>query len=530
MQIYGIKQHGIPKYQGGTDKNGIQLSYSGPQYYQIIQKMKEENPEAYNKLQEEVAQSGTSEISKPWIDVNGNVRRSTNVGAGFVSGTDPVGALYVEGVATAPVFNLIGRAAQYGLAKAGNIAVDLLTTFGPKALNNTSKFVKQNYVAPYMFSRILRNSIKSNPKGQILVSENYFNSPSNWYRITNTPEVYGIKEVGKNVTTRDSGVLVNVPSDNWRVSVLEQRLNRDKEGFLALKHYNTNKLGFSDFDFRNKIGSAHGNTSQASKGQMWKSSVSKSGLFPTVILEGQAAKQVPMGLTRTNFKLTPWEDIPIGQRIGFHTGEMPMDNLKYFQELKNGKYSYQGHIIPDKRIDITPKINISPEEIKVQYTKKYPKYLDESGESIVYDDGSYVIKEKSLYDDNSTLEKLHYNISRDLSMNKIPGIQPIEYLGYKRNYNPQEVVDGLTGHHMTKLNKSYDPVYRQKKITTLDNTYFYPNNNKPSPYQLLDINNIKHDLDFGYVNGVKFSDFGLNNWGIDSFGRYRLFDPMIKEF
>lgn len=115
-------------------------------------------------------------------------------------------------------------------------------------------------------------------------------------------------------------------------------------------------------------------------------------------------------------------------------------------------------------------------------------------------------------------------------MNKIPGIQPIEYLGYKRNYNPQEVVDGLTGYRMTKLNKSYDPVYRQKKITTLDNTYFYPNNNKPSPYQLLDINNIKHDLDFGYVNGVKFSDFGLKNWGIDSFGSYRLFDPMIKEF
>ena len=48
---------------------------------------------------------------------------------------------------------------------------------------------------------------------------------------------------------------------------------------------------------------------------------------------------------------------------------------------------------------------------------------------------------------------------------------------------------------MTKLNKSYDPVYRQKKITTLDNTYFYPNNNKPSPYQLLDINNIKHRAD-----------------------------------
>ena len=40
-------------------------------------------------------------------------------------------------------------------------------------------------------------------------------------------------------------------------------------------------------------------------------------------------------------------------------------------------------------------------------------------------------------------------------------------------------------------------------------------------------NNAGHTI---YVNGVKFSDFGLKNWGIDSFGRYRLFDPMIKEF
>ena len=75
-------------------------------------------------------------------------------------------------------------------------------------------------------------------------------------------------------------------------------------------------------------------------------------MFPTVILEGQAARQVPMGINRSRFKLTPWEDIPMGQRIGFHTGEMPLDNLGYFQKLGNGKYSYQGTIIPDKRINI----------------------------------------------------------------------------------------------------------------------------------------------------------------------------------
>ena len=445
-----------------------------------------------------------------------------------------------------PIFNNNGKSYLDNIISgegtgdaAGNLAIDLAT---PLAISKVSKIaqtvpktVGQKYVAPYISSKMLNRSINANPKGQILVSDSYFNSPNNWYRITNTPEVHGIKEMGKNVTTRDSGALIDVPSDNWRTSVLKQPLIRDKEGFLMLDPnrpngiFDTNKIDWSPRLFQ-KSGSAHGNTSQASKGQVWSGNISNSSMFPTVILEGQAARQVPMGITRTDFKLTPWEDIPMGQRIGFHTGEMPLDNLGYFQKLGNGKYSYQGQIIPDKRIDITPKINISPEEVNVQYTKKYPKYLDESGESIVYDDGSYVIKEKSLYDDNSTLKKLHYNVSRDLSMNKIPGIQPIEYLGYKRNYNPQEVVDGLTGYRMTKLNKSYDPVYRQKKITTLDNTYFYPNNNKPSPYQLLDINNIKHDLDFGYVNGVKFSDFGLKNWGIDSFGRYRLFDPMIKEF
>ena len=431
------------------------------------------------------------------------------------------------------------------LSMGANLTFDVLSPFVLKGLNRgvnaASTFVGKKYVTPYLSSRILNNSIKANPKGQILVSDSYFNSPNNWYRISNTPEVYGIKEIGKNVTTRDSGALIDVPSDNWRTSVLGQPLIRDKEGFLALDpqrdfvefsgwdNFNADKPNFSPRLFQ-KSGSAHGNRTQAAKGQIWKGGLSNSSMFPTIVIEGEAAQQIPMGLSRTNFKLSPWEDIPMGHRIGFKTGEMPMENLGYFQDLKNGKYSYQGQIIPDKRIDITPKINISPEEVNVQYTKKYPKYLDESGESIVYDDGSYVIKEKSLYDDNSTLKKLHYNVSRDLAMNKIPGIQPIEYLGYKRNYNPQEVVDGLTGYRMTKLNKSYDPVYRQKKITTLDNTYFYPNNNKPSPYQLLDINNIKHDLDFGYVNGVKFSDFGLKNWGIDSFGRYRLFDPMIEEF
>lgn len=120
MKILGIRQYTIQKYQEGTNRNGIQLNYSGPQYYEMLEKLRKEDPMAYNRLQQAAAQSETSEMSRSWVDADGKVRRSTNVGAGFVSGTDPVGALYVEGVATAPIFNWVGRAAQYGLARTGN--------------------------------------------------------------------------------------------------------------------------------------------------------------------------------------------------------------------------------------------------------------------------------------------------------------------------------------------------------------------------------------------------------------------------
>lgn len=184
---------------------------------------------------------------------------------------------------------------------------------------------------------------------------------------------------------------------------------------------------------------------------------------------------------------------------------------------------------PNKKIDLTPKTSISKEEVDVPFKGKLQDYITESGESMIYDDGQYVLKEKSLYDVNSSIDKLHQNVSRDLAMNQIPGVQPIEYLGYKVNTNPQKVINGLTGKVETKLNKTYDPVYRQRKLIPLDD----PNTKviyQPNPYRLLDRWGIKHDKDFGYVNDITFSDFGLNNWGIDAYGRYRLFDPMIHDF
>lgn len=189
----------------------------------------------------------------------------------------------------------------------------------------------------------------------------------------------------------------------------------------------------------------------------------------------------------------------------------------------------KGVVLPDKRIDLTPKTHISKEEVNIPFKGKLQDYITESGESMIYDDGRYVLKEKSLYDVNSSIDKLHQNVSRDLAMNQIPGVQPIEYLGYKVNTNPQKIINRLTGKVETRLNKTYDPIYRQRKLIPLDDPktkIVY----QPNQYRLLDRWGIKHDKDFGYVNDITFSDFGLNNWGIDAYGRYRLFDPMIRDF
>lgn len=83
MKILGIRQYTIQKYQEGTNRNGIQLNYSGPQYYEMLEKLRKEDPMAYNRLQQAAAQSETSEISRSWVDADGKVRRSTNVGAGL---------------------------------------------------------------------------------------------------------------------------------------------------------------------------------------------------------------------------------------------------------------------------------------------------------------------------------------------------------------------------------------------------------------------------------------------------------------
>lgn len=148
MKIFGIKECGIKKYQAGTQKGGIQPQSAEERYNQYLEQMKKQypgvytdqtpiwslikpskgiksyrefleelktsNPEEYNRLMESSVQPETSEVSKPWIDADGNVRRSTNVGAGFVSGTGPIESIYVENaVLNKPIGYLMNRFGKY---------------------------------------------------------------------------------------------------------------------------------------------------------------------------------------------------------------------------------------------------------------------------------------------------------------------------------------------------------------------------------------------------------------------------------
>jgi len=80
-----------------------------------------------------------------------------------------------------------------------------------------------------------------------------------------------------------------------------------------------------------KTGSAHGNRSQASLGKLWDGGLSTSrGLFPDGVLEIQGGDKVDVGKNRRLFSTKNWESAPIGSRVGYKTGEMPLDNLTWY--------------------------------------------------------------------------------------------------------------------------------------------------------------------------------------------------------
>lgn len=215
---------------------------------------------------------------------------------------------------------------------------------------NIPSFIQQsakngnNTARSYLISKELNQNVKDFDG---TVGEEYFQNPVpyRWIRVSETPEVHGLQEMGKNVTTADA-YNIHVPSNDWRVSHINLTF---KDGYW----YKKPKKKFS----LTKFGQAHGNTSQAAYGKVWNGTFAYSGQFPRVRLEGEAYNKIYRGFnpntgsdSRTNFVLQNVNDIPMGSRVGFHTGEMPMENLQYFQQLPNGRWAIKGQILPNKNL------------------------------------------------------------------------------------------------------------------------------------------------------------------------------------
>ena len=246
---------------------------------------------------------------------------------------------------------LIGE--QFDNPQLGQIIGGVTGGFSPQIYNSTIKGIQSGQRA-YNIFRLSKELNKAANSFDGTVGTNYFKSPSNWYRVTESPEIMDIKYQGKNITTRDIDSY-DSPSNDFRNFVIENKLKPgigENEGYWVMPRKKS-MIALT------KSGAAHGNTSQAAKGEIWGGTFAQSNRFPTYIIEGEGPTEVFRGFnpatgtdSRTNFVKVPWEEVPFGARVGFHTGEMPMEGLRAFKQLSNGRYQYEGSILPDRIIRI----------------------------------------------------------------------------------------------------------------------------------------------------------------------------------
>lgn len=244
--------------------------------------------------------------------------------------------------------NVANQQLQYGAAyPISTINNAFETALGDMLVSKGMNMIAKKAM-PITFSRMLNKSVKT---WDGTVDAEYFHDPYSWYRLTNSTESAGISELGEQFTTKDMPKYASI--DNWRRSYNSHPgISVKKDGYYVNPKRRI---------LLRKNGSPHGNTSQASKGKIWEGTISDSPLFKRGVLEGQApvevyqGKSIKGGDSRTNFILTPWDDVPNGARIGFHSKEMPLQGLRWFEAKPNGRYKYQGEVIPEHTIRIKHK-------------------------------------------------------------------------------------------------------------------------------------------------------------------------------
>ena len=211
---------------------------------------------------------------------------------------------------------------------------DMVNPIGIASGIGTDMLINSNLGRSFTTSAMINLSPNMRRQGNIIVDNNYFHAPDKWYRYVDSPEVGTIQELGMNVTSKDAS---NIPSQS----------NRFRTSLINNSNWKHDKSGPKIF---RKLGSAHGNHTQASAKQLWNGTIAgNNDLFKHGVLEGEIPENINVGINRRVFKTTPRENVNVGNRVGFPTGKMPIEGLRYFEHIPGTKkYKYEGEVLPHK--------------------------------------------------------------------------------------------------------------------------------------------------------------------------------------
>ena len=277
--------------------------------------------------------------------------------------------------------NLI-KSGDYGkaaLSGAGDVLNAAMVLPGAKFLGKVAKYG----LKPTVVENMLEQNIRYAPQigGRLVVNQDYFKDPTKFYRIGATPEKFSIEYAGENIVSGSAKDLGKVtPADTFRRTVTKNsRIQPGKganEGYWVLSPEQSNT---KTTDLIQKVNSSHGGETQASAGTLWKGGLNSDSRFPTVIFEGTMPETVRASwnstlgksIGRSTFVRQPSENLPIGTRLGFKTGEMPIHSTSSFVETSpgSGKFFYNGEIIPENRI-------FSPQQFSKSNGKTYLGLLE----------------------------------------------------------------------------------------------------------------------------------------------------------
>lgn len=452
---------------------------------------------------------------------------------------------------------------------AGNLLLDFASPYVFSKLPNAAKQLYK--AARYANNKVLDNlgsaAIYANGLGfDGTVGKSFFRDPNKAYRITEFPEVEGIRESGMNVTTRDAASKVNVSANNWRLSALDNYSHSKDGSWYKLpksvsQYEEENPFSFVDIGnisdhtqvrLATKTGSAHGNRSQASLGKPWEGGLSTSGgLFPRGILEIQGGNKIAVGKDRVHFSLKDWEDALVGSRVGYKTGEMPLDNLTWYQRLPNGRYTMGEPVLPDKTIRIQnddQPFMFDIDQPTSQYIGKdhlnIGSYIGEGGESFVYNtagDPNTVTKIKvPISDSIEDYEGLQRAVSTEYQQNKLPFFFKQDYLGYTdKNSIPNKVRKAFGDEQfrivtkqpkVTPFSKVADPWFTLTENDGRQGIFRYFDKDKIYNYlRKYGVEKTKDPYIYKYKN-ITFSDIRPQNAGIDKNGNFGFLDLIIHDY